>query len=193
MPYVAGSLSDFVKLGPGKLYAAPVGSTEPSDLATALTTPWTTGFLGWTEEGHVFTITPSYENVEVAESLIPLLKIATGQDLVVEFALAEITAANVQKALNGATVTASGSGATAIDKVEPLAFGTPETRTALLWQADDGSERWFFRKCLQTGAVAIGRRKGAAKATIPLTFSLETVSSAIRPFGAILKSTVTIT
>lgn len=190
MPYVAGSDAQFVKLGPGKLYAQPVGTAEPSDLSTALSAGWLGGFVGFTEEGHVFTVTPTYESVEVAESLIPLARVATGQDLTIEFAMVEVTAANIQRALNGATVTASGTGATAIDKVEPLAFGATETRIALLWQADDGSERWFFRKCLQTGALAIGRRKGAAKATIPVSFSLEPVSSAIRPFGMILKSTV---
>jgi hypothetical protein len=77
--------------------------------------------------------------------------------------------------------------------VEPLAFGAVEPRVAILWEADDKSERWVWRRCLQTGAVAIGRSKGAAKATIPLSFTLEPVSSAIRPFKAILKSTSTVT
>lgn len=192
MPYVAGSIADFVKLGPGKLYFGAVGAAEPADLSTAIVGA-TWSFAGFTDEGHNFTYTPTYEDVEVAESLLPISKVATGQQMQVEFALAEITAANVQRSLNGATITSSGAGATAIDSVEPLAFGATEPRVAILWQADDGSERWIWRKCLQTGAVSIGRRKGAAKATIPLAFSLEPVSSTIRPFKAILKSTSTIT
>lgn len=192
MPYVAGSIADFVKLGPGKLHFGAVGATEPNDLSTAIVAA-TWPYVGWTDEGHAFTYTPTYEDVEVAESLLPIAKVATGQQMQVEFALAEVTAANIQRALNGATVTASGTGATAIDSVEPLAFGATEPRVAILWAADDNSERWIFRKCLQTGAVAINRRKGAAKATIPLAFSLEPVSATIRPFKAILKSTLTIT
>jgi hypothetical protein len=191
MPYVPGSDAQFVKLGPGKIYFGAVGATEPTDLTTAIGVAWT--YAGWTAEGHTFTFTPSYESVEVAESLLPIARVATGQEMTLEMALAEVTAANVQRALNGATITASGTGATAIDKVEPLAFGVTETRVAVLWEADDKSERWVWRKCLQTGAVAIQRRKGADKATVPLSFTLEPVSSTVRPFVAILKSTATIT
>ena len=192
MPYVPASDASFVKLGPGKLYLAAVGTAEPTDLTTALNATWLAGYVGYTDEGHAFTRTPSYDNVEVAESLLPVAKVGTGTEMNVEFAFAEIIAKNLQKSLNGATVTASGTGATAIDSVEPLAEGVPETRTAILWEADDASERWIFRKCLQTGALTINRRKGAAKATIAATFSLEPVTG-FRPFKAILKSTATIT
>lgn len=191
MPYVAGSDAAFVKLGPGRIYFGNVGAAEPTDLTTALTVAWT--YAGFTDEGVSFTWTPAYENVEVAESLLPIAKVKTGEAGVVETALVEVTAGNVQRALNGAVVTASGTGATAIDSVEPLAFGAVEPRVAILWEADDKSERWVWRKTLQTGAIAIARRKGAAKATIPLSFELEPVSAAIKPFKAILKSTSTIT
>ena len=99
----------------------------------------------------------------------------------------------MQIALNGATITASGTGATSIDKIEPLAFGAAEPRVAIGWEADDASERWVFRRCLQTGAAAVARQRGAAKATIPVSFSLETPSGGAKPFMAILKSTATIT
>ena len=191
MPYVPGSDATFVKLGPGKIYFGAVGAVEPTDLTTAIAAGWT--YAGFTEEGHTFTATPSYDSVEVAESLLPIARVKTGTDMTVEMALAEVTAGNVQKALNGATIASSGTGATAIDTVTPLADGVTETRIAILWEADDKSERWVWRKCLQTGAVAVGRRKGSAKATIPLTFALEPVSSSVRPFVAILKSTASIT
>ena len=191
MPYVAGSDAAFIKLGPGKIYFGAVGAVEPADLTTAISTAvW--NYAGFTDEGHTFTFTPTYEGVQVAELLEDVSNIATGRDMTLELALAEVTAANVQRALNGAVVTASGTGPTAIDTVEPLAFGAVEPRVAVLWVADDNSERWVWRKCLQTGAVAIGRRKGAAKATIPLSFKLEPVAG-LKPFKAILKSTATIT
>jgi hypothetical protein len=133
------------------------------------------------------------DSVEVAESLLPIARVKTGTDMTVEMALAEVTAGNVQKALNGATITTTGTAGTSIDTLVPLADGVVETRVAILWEADDKSERWVWRKCLQTGAVAVGRKKGAAKATIPLSFALEPVSSTIRPFVAILKSTASIT
>jgi hypothetical protein len=192
MPYVAGSDATFIKLGPGKIYFGAVGAVEPVDLTTAIsTTVWT--YAGFTDEGHTFTVSPSYDGVEVAESMLPVARIKTGVDMTLEMALAEVTAQNVQRALNGATITSSGTGATAIDSLEPLADGSTETRVAVLWQSDAGDERWVWRKCLQTGAVAIGRKKGSAKATVPLSFLLEPVSSTIRPFRAIMRSTASIT
>jgi hypothetical protein len=193
MPYVAGSDATFIKLGPGKLYAAAVGTAEPTDLTTALSATWLAGYLGFTDEGHTFTIAPSYDGVEVAESMLPIARVKTGVDMTLEFALAEVTAQNVQKALNGATITSSGTGATAVDSLEPLADGSTEARIAVLWQSDAGDERWVWRKCLQTGSVAIGRKKGSAKAVVPLSFLLEPVSSTVRPFRAIMKSTASIT
>ena len=187
MVYAPGSGGDFVKYGPGKLYIAAVGSTEPTDLSTALAAPWTTGFVGYTDSGHTFTSTRSYENVEVAETLLPIAKVPTGLDEQIEFAFAEITAKNLQRALNGATITASGTGPTSIDKIEPLAFGATETRVAILWEANDASERWVFRKVVQTGAIAVARQRGAAKATIPVTFSLEQPSGGAKPWMAIVK------
>ena len=66
----------------------------------------------------------------------------------------------------------------------------PRTRVALLWAADDASERWVFRKVVQTGAIAIARQRGAAKATIPVTFSLEQPSGGAKPWMAIVKGEV---
>ena len=193
MPYAAGSIPTFVHFGPGKLYVAPEGTAEPTDLATALNATWLAGKVGYTDNGHVFTRTPSYENIEVAESLLPISKVQTGIDETLEFAYAELIAKNLQTVLNGATVTSSGTGPTAIDKVEPLAFGATEVRVAILWEADDASERWVWRRCLQTGAMAINRQRGAAKATIPATFSLEPPAAGGKPWMAILKSTSIIT
>lgn len=191
MPYVAAAIPTFVHYGPGKLYVGPEGTTEPTDLSTALNVAWKRA--GYTDNGHTFTRTPTYENIEVAESYLPVAKVQTGVEETVEFAYAEILAANLQTVLNGATVTASGTGATAIDKIEPLAFGATEVRVALLWEADDASERWVWRRVLQTGAMAINRQKGAAKATIPATFSLEPPASGAKPWMAITKSALTIT
>ena len=54
-----------IRIGPGKLYAGPVGTTEPADLAAV----WNVALvhLGYTEEGSTFTISPEFEDVPVAE------------------------------------------------------------------------------------------------------------------------------
>lgn len=167
-----------VKVGPGALYVAPLGTTAPADLAT----PWGVAWipLGYTEEGHEFAAENTFEAIEVAEELLPIRQEQTGSNLTVEMALAEMTAKNVQLALNGGTIT-SGDGFVTF---EPPELGEA-TRVALGWESQDHLERWVWYKCLQTGNVAIARRKAPAKATIPTTFTVEIPTGGGAPFKAI--------
>lgn len=41
------------------------------------------------------------------------------------------------------------------------------------WESQDSTERLVAYQCFNTGSVSIARRKGAAKATIPVEFALE--------------------
>jgi hypothetical protein len=167
-----------VRLGPGSLYAAPVGSTEPATLAATLDAAWVD--LGYTEDGHTVKMTTNVEPVPVAEELDPISYEPTGREMSVSFALAQITATNLSRALNGGTITAG----TGIVTFEPPA-SDEVTRLALLWESADGNERWIFRKCIQTGDVEIARKKAPAKATIPVEFMLEVVAGGSAPFVAI--------
>lgn len=171
-----------VKLGPGWLKVAALGSTEPVDLVAAWDAAWTD--IGYTEEGHAFTVTPNFEAVEVAEELYPISYEQTGVEGQVEFAMAEMTARNLQLALNGGTITSSGAGATAITVFEPPAVGVV-TRIMLGWESFAADERWIYRKCLQTGASELARRKAPDKTTIPATFQLELPSAGVKPWKAI--------
>lgn len=171
-----------VRVGPGILKVAPVGTAEPADLTTAWGVAWVD--LGYTEEGHTFSMSPSFEPVEVAEEIDPIRYEPGGREMSVEFALAEITALNLSRALNGGTLTTSGAGAAQITTFEPPNPGA-EVRLALGWEALDKSERWIWRRCLQTGDVEIARRKAPDKATIPASFMLEIVAGGLKPFKAI--------
>jgi hypothetical protein len=166
---MAGS-TEPIRIGPGWLYVAPVGTVEPTDLTgefgTAgppVLTPWTP--LGYTEEGSAFSFENTFEDVMVAEELEPIQILQTQRNISVSFNLAELTAANLQTALNGGTIT-NGTGTTTF---EPPAAGD-FTYVALAWESTDGLERWIFRKGVQTGNVEIARRKAPAKATIPMSF-----------------------
>lgn len=171
-----------VRVGPGKLKIAPVGATEPTDLSTAWDAAWVD--LGYTAEGHSFAATPTFEPVDVAEELDPIRYEATGREMRVEFALAEVTATNLSRALNGGTLVTSGTGAAQIVTFEPPDPGE-ETRVALGWESLDGEERWVWRKCLQTGDIEVARRKAPEKATVPCAFMLETVAGGGKPFKAL--------
>lgn len=152
-------------LGPGLLYTAPLGTTEPADLVSAWT-GWAA--LGYTFDGNVFRYKLNVDPVEVAEELDPVRYAPTGRVTKVTFTLAEITATNVKRALNGGTIT-TGSGFVTYD---PPAPGT-EVRAMYGWQSDDGQERWIFRQCISSGDIEISRKKGADKAGIPFELNLE--------------------
>lgn len=179
-----------VRLGPGSLYVGAVGATEPTNTVAAgkfsdaiNSTAWVG--IGYTDAGHTFTQTPAIDPVEVAEVLIPINHVATGQDYLIEFACAEITALNLQRAFNGGTITTTGTTGTQLTKFEPPAAGAVPTRLAILWQSDDQTERWIYRRCFQQGASGITRQKGANKATIPVAFALEQPTDGVTaPFAA---------
>lgn len=178
-------LPDKVKVGAGILFINAVGAPEPDDL----TTPWATVdpdwlAIGYTEEGHQFNREPNFEAIEVAEEDEPIRYEQTGVSSSLEFAAAQMTTQNLIYAFNGGTVTTlTGT----VVEFEPPIMGDV-TRVALGWESNDGEERWVFRKCLQTGNVAIARRKAPAKATIPMTFRLEKPAAGVLPFKAIMET-----
>jgi len=169
-----------ISLGPGQLYISGVSLTEPTDLVTA----WPSNFvnLGYTFEGNKFGYQLNVAPVEVAEELDPIRYAPTGRTIKVSFTLAEVTATNLKRALNGGTIT-TGSGFVTFD---PPAFGT-EQRAMYGWQSDDSQERWIFRQCLSTGNVEVSRKKGADKAGFPFELNLEKPAG-VQPFRAIFAS-----
>ncbi len=165
-----------IALGPGLLYTGLIGTTEPVDLVSAMPAGWTP--LGYTFEGNKFSYQLTTAPVEVAEELDPLRNVPTGRTIKVAFTLAEITASNLKRALNGGVITV-GSG---FVKYEPPAFGT-EQRAMYAWTSDDGQERWVFRQCLSAGTVELDRKKGADKAGIPFELMLEKPLTGLQPFA----------
>lgn len=170
-----------ISLGPGTLYVAQVGSTEPADLATAWDAAWKE--IGYTAEGTEVTMDIARDPVDVAESIDPVMYATTSRTTTVAFAMAELTARNLQIALNGGTIT-TGTGIVTFDPPE----AGQETSLALGWESDNGQERWIWRKTSQSGSIAIGRRKGSDKATIPVTMNVEAVTGE-KPFTVIMDET----
>ncbi len=170
----AGALS----LGPGRLFDAPLGTALPVDLDDALDPAFT--FIGYTEEGSEFSYEISSDPVEVAESLDPVFYRTTGRNGTVTFAMAENTVKNLTRAFNGGNVTRTASGALQYEPPEP---GT-ETRRVLIFESEDGQERWVYPQVFQGGSVSLARRKGADKVTIPVEFRLEKPATGGTPFRA---------
>ncbi len=92
-----------VTTGPGTLYYAPLGTTEPATRVAAWPAGWVP--VGYTAEGHSFNSSLSTDKIEVAELLDPVRHVTTGRDTKVAFALAEMTLAHLKLILNGGTTT----------------------------------------------------------------------------------------
>lgn len=168
-----------VALGPGYLYLAVIGSTEPDDLSTAWDAAWKP--LGYTDDGSSFSYAPSFDPVPVAEELDPIDSVPTGRDITVSFNSAENTALNYQRAMNGGTITVTGTSPDQVFKFEPPDLGE-EVRVALGFESEKHDERWVWRECLQTGTVQTDRKKGADKALVPMTFTVYKPSDGSKPF-----------
>jgi hypothetical protein len=184
--------AEHVNIGPGLLWVAAVGATEPDgvhggpDALQPATAPGTDFDesqwvpLGFTSEGSTFSYAIDSTGIEVAESLLPIRTMTTSVTITMAFALAEITAYNIQVALNGgATIPIPGQGNDYIEFVPPRAG--QEVRVALGWDRDDGLERMILRQCIQTGSVDIARQKAPDYATLPVTFTVELPPGGLDP------------
>ena len=170
-----------ISLGPGVLHEAPLGSTVPTDITTALDAAFTP--IGYTSEGSEVSFEITTDPVEVAESPDPVRYASTSRNGSVTFAMAENTVRNLTRAFNGGTVSVTGTAPNEVYKYEPPELGT-EVRRIIVWTSEDKQERWVFHQVFQGGSVTIARRKGADKATLPVQFRMERPVGGGAPFTA---------
>lgn len=173
-----------IRVGPGRLLLAAIGTPEPVDLATAWNSAWWE--LGYTDAGTTFTYGGTFEDVPVAEELDPILVLQTARNVNVSVAAAENTARNLQTAFNGGTIDVAGVGFVTFEPpdagiYEPLMLG---------WEADDGLERYLVRKVVNTGEVAQSRAKAPAKSTLPYTFRGLVPDSGAKTFKAFIADSI---
>jgi hypothetical protein len=162
----AGRDPNTISIGAGSLFIAPIGTTEPVSLTAAMVSGWVN--VGYTEKGTTFTRGVTATDVDVAEEFYAVAKVITAYTGTVDFALSQITAQNLSFCFNGGTVTTN----VGVDVYfDPPAAGT-ETYAMLAWQSNDASERYIWRKCLQTGATATSRQKVLPQALLPVSFNI---------------------
>lgn len=160
-----------VKVGPGLLYVAPIGTAEPTSPTAVLPSAWHA--IGYTEAGHTFTTETTSEPVEVAEELDPIRYVNTKRTSSLELEMAELNATNWSIAHNGGTI---GTPAGGYVTFEPPALGD-EQRLMLFWASDDGESALLARQVLSTGAIGVPRRKAPDKSVIPVNFRFEVPAS----------------
>lgn len=190
MPYLGSN----VIAVPGSLWAAPIGTVEPTSVTGAMPTGWLS--LGYTEAGSTFTETPSVAAITPEEEYYPIRNVVTAITAEMTFNLMEPTQRNWQLALNNGilapgTAQSSGTNADGSYWVEPAVIGT-ELRVMLAWDSfTNGTTtgtvggRLVIRQCFNTGTIAVPRRKGTNVASLQgLKFSAEKPSG-VQPFRMI--------
>ena len=173
--------SEALSLGPGRLFYAPLGTTLPANHDTPLAVTFLE--IGSTDEGSEFSYEITSDPVEVAESLDPLFHKTTGREGTVTFAMAENTTRNLSIAFNGGIVAAYGTGPTAGFSYTPPEPGL-EKSVILVFESEDGEERWVWKQVTQGGSVALSRKKGADKTLIPVEFRIERPAAGGSPWIA---------
>lgn len=172
-----------VDIGPGLLYIAPLGTTEPtSPDVTAWGSAWTE--LGYTENGSTFKTSPTIDDVKVAEEKDPVDTIVTTMKSTLAMDLAQITAFNLGIAYGGGTIHTP----TGLVTFEPPPTGKGLGPVMLGWISAAGDEAMVFRRCKPDQSLNLQRQAGNNKALINLTFTVLALAG-VPPWIWIAKNT----
>lgn len=175
----AGGNPNRVKLGPGRLYYAPLGTAEPTTASAALPSAWVP--VGYTEDGTEIATNITSEDIPVAEEFDPIDNVMTARSSVVNVTMAEARKRNLLLALGG--------DGTATDDGTAFEFPDPSTipGVMLVWDSDladtptANNRRWLLRKVKPSGNVSVVRRKAPAKNSISASLTAVVPSAGVKP------------
>lgn len=160
----------------GFLFWAPLLSTVPVNTVagSVYTDAWPGAWLslGATEEGSEFSYEINVEAMTVAEFFDPVQYATTERTAKFAFSLANYTLTNLKRALNGGTLTPTGSGATKNTDYVPPVPGA-ETRCMIGWESLDATMRLVCYQTLSSGTMSSSFKKAPDMALIPCEFNLE--------------------
>lgn len=169
----AGGNSANIQLGAGRLYVAPIGTTEPTTASAVLPSAWRA--VGYTEEGTTISVELTNEPINVAEEYDPVLYVMSGRSASVSVSMAEVNRKNLALAMGVGANEANDE-----TSFEPPAPGA-EVAVMLAWDSEDAAGvdnvRWVFRQCKVNGSVEVQRNKAPNKAMLPVTWNLEKPAS----------------
>jgi hypothetical protein len=95
--------TDQITLGGGVLYVADYGEAMPTDLTAVPAGNWVA--IGYTDAGAVLDIATTTAEARVDELFYPVAEAITGQTASLSASIAQFTFENLQRALNGGTIT----------------------------------------------------------------------------------------
>lgn len=168
----AGGNPNNVKLGPGRLYYAPLGTAEPTLGSAALPSQWQA--LGYTETGSELQINQEDSDIEVAEELDPIDNLLTKRTTKLVVEAAEVTKKNILLVTGGGA--SNTNDGTAFSLVDPASV----IGVMMIWDSSDtagasgdiANRRVLMRKVKPGGSVNLARKKAPGKATLPATLNV---------------------
>ncbi|MEV1321957.1 hypothetical protein AB0J14_38415 [Micromonospora arborensis] len=170
-----------IKTGPGRILYAPLGTAIPTFTAAAskITGTWTTWLeVGATDSGLTYTESTETSDVNVAESLYPVRTVTTGKGSRVAFTMSHISDVNWKLAMNGGTITTSGTGVTKLNTYVPPLVGA-ENRVMLGFLSLEEDEVLIWPQVFNVGSVETARGAFDTKAGLPVEFAAELPDPAV--------------
>lgn len=157
-----------VKLGPGRIYYAPIGTAEPTLGSASLPSQWQA--VGYTEAGSELQINQDTADVEVAEELDPIDNLVTKRTTQLVVEAAEVTKKNLLMVSGGGA--ANTNDGTAFELTDPSA----QVGVMVVWDSVDTlpditNRRVLMRKVKPGGNINLARKKAPNKATLPVTLA----------------------
>jgi len=170
-----------IKTGPGVIRYAPLGTAIPTFTAASskIVGTWTSWVeVGGTDAGLTYSENTDSEEIRVAESVYPIRKVITGKTGSVQFSMSQISDLNWKLAMNGGTITTSGTAGTKLNVYVPPLVGT-EVRVMLGFQSLDDDEVIIWPQVFNTGSVEIQRGTLDQVAGLPVEFDAELPDPAV--------------
>lgn len=175
-------------MGPGEIYKADFGATEPDDAdvsnripESSVSADWTD--LGGTNGGVTLELELEYTELEVDQIVDIVGRRLTKREMKINTSLAETTLENFRVANNGGTIT-TGTGWASFDPKMDTSAATPEY-CALIFDGVNGDSslrrRVIARRVLSVAGIGQEYSKDS-QTLFPVEFSCHYVSSSIPPF-----------
>jgi hypothetical protein len=173
---------DQVLVGPGQLYAAPLGEAFPATAETVPAGNWED--VGYSDEGGAFAWDQERQEVNVAEEVDAISDERTGIDYTFTVTLAQLVFENMVRALGGGTITAVPG--PPVERTYEPPVGGAEAAIALLFryenENDDGAGTQFhtdlqMQQVKSVGAAEIPFQLAPQKSIMAVEFKLELPSA----------------
>jgi hypothetical protein len=169
-----------IQTGPGRIRYADLLTAIPTITPTASSysaITWTSWKdLGSTDSGLTYTEATETSDIRVAESKYPVRTVTTSKSSRIAFTANEVSDLIWKLAMNGGTLTASGTAGTKQTEYSPP-LADAEVRVMLSFQSNDNLEIIVWPQVFQVGAVEFVRGDFETKAGLPMEFNAEIPST----------------